>query len=396
MSIVRVCADQRENHAWIWEDAIFNTPARVNDPVTVEDATPADWQSEFRITEEKLLKEVGGFKVKAADAVPLYAAAWMTEDCSACGATPYSVAIAVGGDGTAAIEIHLTDNRFGTLSAPGGTVPAPVGSIGTSIYTEGDVVLVGFSDLWKSEYGEATDPAVGGTMFSVDAGQNFTLDTNITVSIMGVDNFNGRYIAVGGAGAGAAYFAYSEDGVTWVSVTTPTALAADPFTALSVDKDQNKLYLVTAAATFWVVEAVGDGYQFTQISGLTGTPTALYNVRVLGENHIQVVGKTATSYYIAETFDGGSTKVYPAASGTAAIFAQAGDRHHAVLANASVIRKRDVLSKFQYQAVALQLAATVTGAYMGAASAPDGYFTMNIFVTDTGEIVLAKDFSIYT
>lgn len=396
--LLRVCPDPRESHAWIWENAIFNEPGRVNDPVTIEDATPADWQSEFRITKERLLKEVGAFKVKSADAVPLNAIAWMTEDCSQCGTTPYSAGVAVGGaiGEDEEIVILLTTNRFASTAAPGGTVPAPIEVVGTSVWTEGDVVLVGFADLFKAEYDEVTKPTVGGTLISVDAGQNFALDTNITAAIMGVGRFNGRYIAVGGAGAGPAYFGWSTDGVAWNSVTTPSGVSADAFTAFAVDELAAKMYLVTAGAKLFVVEQLGDSYSFIEITGLSGSPTSLWNVRVMAEDHIQVVGKTASSYYVAESFDGGTTKVYPAISGSAAIYAQAGSRHHAVLANGSVIRKRDVLSKFAYQAVSLQLGATVTGNYRGACSAPDGYLTMNAFVTDTGEIVLSKDFSPYT
>lgn len=390
----RLCpAKSQEAHAYIWEKMIINPPVRVNDPITIQDTALADWQSEFRITAEKLIKQVGAFKNKVADAIPLYAISFTTEDCVLCTASPNAGAVAVGGAGVGEeIVVLLSDDRFASSSAPGGTVPAPTASIGTSVFTRGNVVLVGFSDLPATEYNEATDPAVGGTMISSDAGQNFTLDADIAGPIMAVGFFNNKYIAVGGVGEATATFYTSDDGVTWTSQTVPAALSATAFTCLSIDEINGRMYLGTSDGELYVVEEIGGGYLFTELT-LPGTPTAIFAVAVFDEGRVGAAGKTATGNYYAETFDSGNTFINPTVGGSTQILALAGAAHHQVVANGAVARSRSILTDFEYDAVDLQLGATVTGNYTGIAFARDGYLTQILATTDTGEVMNIRDFS---
>lgn len=394
----RICPEEKYGHAYIWEDMLLNPPSRVNDVVTIGDTALAEWQSEFRITKELYIKEVGAFRQKAPDAAaPLYAVAFFTADCVLCGDRRYVDAIAVGGVGGVAdaIVVLLTGSKFGSSAAPGGTVPAPVGSIGSSVWTSGNKVLVGFADEIKTSY-SATGPTIGGTMFSVDAGENFTLDANITAPIMDVTFFNGRYFACGGAdGANPAYFAESDDGITWTSIPT-TAVGNDQFTDMAVDKVNGKIYLTTATGKLYMAQENGDAFVFTLLATPSGVPaTALWTVEVFDDGRVGVGGKTASTNYYAETFDEGATWIQPSVSGSAEIVALTGVRHHQVASNGSVVKSRSILTDNEYAVVPLQNGVTITGNYTGGASAPDGYLTQMLFVTDDGEVVSVRDFSPY-
>jgi hypothetical protein len=390
---VNLCpTDPKTKHAYIFPDGIMNPPARVNDAVTINETTMAEWQTEIRFSEEVLLREIGAFKNKGTGSA-LYAVAYMSEECqTATSSTMYSDAVAVGGAGGVGDEVLVlvTSNRFATTTAKT-SLPSPAGTVGTSVYTNGNVVLIGFSDKAKSTYGSgaSSDPATGGVLFSADALETTpAVDANITPSIMAVGEFGGQYLAAGGAGLGAAYLARSTDGVNWTQVTSGALPADEAITDFAVDALAGKLYLVTEAGSLLLGQESGGTLVITDITAsLPAGATALYTAKAFGKNHIAVGG--AGNYY-AETVDG-VTWTSPAVPGSAAIFDIEGTAHRSVLATGSRVYVRDVMTGFNYTAVANQNGATF-GTFSGLAMAEYNHY---LAVTATGEAASVTHFSPY-
>jgi len=390
----RVCPEKGAAHAYIWPNMIPNPPSRVNAPITIEDTVMAQWQAEFRADEELVLKEVGLFGAKAADStvVPIQAVAFLDDECVTSGGSQYSDMIAVGGDGTGAIYIRRSTNRF-TTSTAATTAPAPTGSIGTSIFTMGDVVLVGFS---THPVNQAQNGTAGGTLFSSDGGVNFALDVNITPPIYDVAKFGNVYIAVGGVGAptaGAPYFGVSTDGLNWTQVSSPAFPATGIFTSVSVDEVAGKVYVLTRAGALFVGVLNGGNLIFSPITLPTPLPSISYRVHVLAPDTVAVAGSGG---YYAEMYNGGSFVQKSAGAGSSDIRALAGGLYRTLVGAAAVVNERTLLSDYEFARVLPQNA--LTNAAITCIAATKEQSELNFFAASTvnGEILLVRDFSPYT
>ena len=384
---IRLCADPKTGHAYIFPDGLMNQPAPVGDMISVDDTVLVEWQTEIRVEEYLTLIEVFGYLQKGTGADPLYAVSFFTEDCSVNqDATLYNSMIAVGGQGPASpIVILISANRFATNSAPS-SAPAPSGSIGTSVWTSGDVVLVGFSDTVDAI------GTVGGVLFSVDAGDNFVLDADITEPIFGVIEFNDQYMACGGNTASGAYLAISDDGVNWTAVVDADLPAADRLVAISMDHEEGVAYTVDEGGLMYRIEPAGDTVNVVPITGFSGAPATLDSVDVKAADHIAIGGPTG---YYAETFDGGATWSSPTVPSTDDIVGQAGNQYRSVVVGGTGVFVRDVLSENQYSALAFSAGAAVTGNVMAIAELPNqelGTDDLNyfVFVTNQTEVFLIK------
>lgn len=394
--VVNLCpADPRYAHAYIFPEGILNPPTHVNDLVSINDTATADWQAEFRVEEEIVLRAIGAFRTKPADD-PLYAIAYLDENCASCtGTVVHSDCVAVGGAGGGSDEVLIlvSSSRMGSSTVVA-SPPSPVANVGTSVYTDGDVVLVGFSDLPKSSYGAMTDPATGGTLFSNDGMQSTpALDTNITVSIMGVNKFNGQYIAVGGAGLGAAYVAVSDDGVTWTAVTSDVLPDDEAITAIDVDNDAGKIYVTTEGGSLFSGRENGGAIVFLDLtSRLPSSPSALFSVHVYAQDHFAVGG--AAGFY-AESLDGGDTFTSPAIPGTDAVNSITGSTHRALVGSGTKVYVRDVMTYMEFTLVTVQDALSITGDIVGLAQTREKNVNHFLAVSDEGEAESIRHFSPY-
>lgn len=394
MAARRVCADPRESHVYIWPDAIPNPPTRVNAPITIEDTVMAQWQSEFRTDEEYIVKEVGVFSAKTAATtpVPLYAVAFLDEECSTASGTQFSDLVAVGGDGVGSISILLSNNRFTTSFVPS-SAPAPVGSIGTSVFTSGDVVLVGFSDEPRDAIATST---IGGTLFSSDGGQNFALDTNITAPIFAVGKFGSVYLAAGGVGAtpGVPYMGVSTDGVNWTAVTSPAFPVTGIFVSLSVDEIEGRVYALTAAGALFVGTLNGGTLVFSPLTLPATVPASMFKVHVMAKGAIAVSGGAG---YYAESLDSGATfEIKPVGAGSSAVRAIAGGPYRTVIGASNFVNDRTLLSDNTFRRVQPQNG-LVNDVITDIVAVNDPR-ELNFYAATTvdGEVVVIRDFSPYT
>ena len=385
---VRLCAEDKLGHAYIFPDGLMNQPSRVNSVISIDDTTLADWQTELRVDEELVLYEVFGYVAQGVDTEPLYAIAFFSEDCSVNqNQSLYTDMIAVGGQGTTnPIAILLSSNRFATTTTPS-SAPAPNGSIGTCIWTQGDVVIVGFADVASGGTG-----TTGGTLFSVDAGDNFSLDVDISEPIFGVIEFGGQYLVVGGTTAGGAYMALSEDGLNWTEVTDSDIPAGAHFTDVSYDADEGNAYVTAANGTLFRVEPAGDTVNVIPLTGFSGSPASLDSVDVKGADHVAIAGPSG---YYAETLDAGANWLSKTVPTTGTIVGNAGNAHRSMTAAGTQIFRRDVLSDFEYTALTLNSGASITGNITAIAELPNleissddlNYFA---FCTDQEEVFVVK------
>ena len=379
----RLCPENTEfEHAYIWPESTLNPPVRVNDFITIDDSTLADWQTELRTDREFITWAIGGFLQYDA-AAALNAVAFATEDCSSIADTEFATAYAVGGAGGGADTILAirTDDRFATIDTLVTTV-APVAHTGRAIYTDGDVLLIGFSDALGLTAG-----VTGGTIISADRGDTFQLDSNITGPIYGVGFFNGRYLAVGGTGAGAAMIYTSENGIAWTVVTSGALPATLALASVAVDNDNGVFYAVGEGGT--VLKGY-DSAGSVVLVALTppGSPGILNVVRVIGSNHVVIAG--ASGYY-AETLDGGATWSQAAVPGTSAFKGIAGTALRTMIGAADDFSARDHLNDMAFTPRTLENSVSVTGNITDIISPKDehNYF---LGVTDAGNVVLWKPF----
>lgn len=381
---VRLCpTDLEQEHAYIWPEVLMNSPTRVNDPITIDETNPIEWQAEFTAPRELILWSASGYALTDLSD-PLYAVAFLQDDCAGCTEDFYTSLVAVGGPGGAvAARVYVSDDRFGSHSL--GVHSAPAGSIGNSVFVDGSVVLVGFAN----NIAPAT-ATTGGTLFSVDGGANLTLDSNITVSVWGVEKFAGQYVAVGGTTAGGKVWT-SPDGTAWTEVVSAAIPVDQPLTGISVDNDAGAVYIVGGGGAVLKGRASGGSITLTALTdhGATGLLRA---VNVFGDDHVAVGG--ASGFY-AESVNGGADWTTPDVPGTAIVNAIAGTQHRAMVgvASAGGLFVRDVLTKFLYEAEDFADGVTVTGDITGVAiDKSDTLENQNYFaaVTDDGEVILAK------
>lgn len=387
----RLCPDAKSSHVYIWVNTIPTPPSRVNAPITIEDAVMAQWQSEFRTDEELILKEVGAFGVTDLG-TPVMAIAFLDEQCTTSSGKQFSDLVAVGGTGAAAdpIFIRYTNNRFATAIAPT-TVTAPNGSIGTCVVTSGDSILVGFADENRADANTAT---AGGTQFSVNGGETFALDTNISDPIYAVAKFGNVWIAAGGTASGAPYMGVSTNGTTFTPVTSAAFPATGIFMSVSVDEVAGAVYAATRAGQLFKGTLNGGALVFTSLTAnLPSTPTNLNAVYVLGEDTVAVVGNSG---YYADSLDGGMTFTLRSSATSNALYAVTGTPYRTVVAGASFIAERSLLNDNEFKRVAPQNGLVLTADVMGVAATQERDLNFFAAVLSDGNLVFVRDFSPYT
>jgi hypothetical protein len=387
----RVCSDPKQAHVYIWENTIPTPPSRVNAPITIQDVVMAEWQSEMRTEIEHIVKEIGAFGVASLGA-NAYAIAFLDEECSTAFGKQYSDLVVVGGDGGGSdpLLIRLTNDRFATNVIPT-TITAPNGSVGSSVATSGDSILVGFADESRIDAAIAT---AGGTQFSTDGGVTFALDTNITAPIFAVAKFGGAWLAAGGTASGAPYMGVSTDGLTFTSVTSSEFPATGIFMTLAVDEKSGAVYAGTLNGELFKGVLNGGSLVFTDItSALPGSPASILSAAVIGTDALTVVGGGG---YIADSLDGGSTFVRRTSGTTSALHAVVGGLYRTLVAGGSYIAERSLLGDNSFRRVANQNGLTISGTAVGAAFTKERDLNFFAVVVSDGSIIFARDFSPYT
>lgn len=384
----RLCSDPREQHVYAWPESTMNPPTRVNDFITIEDTTLADWQSECRADREILVWATGIFKgTDLAGAA--YDVAYIPEECSGCGTgAPHSKLVAVGGDGTTEpLLILITEDRFASVTSVANDAPA--GSIGRSVYADGNFILVGFSDAAD------LSGTAGGTLVSNDGGATFELDhaTNgITLPILTVGRYGGKFYAAGGTTGGQAVLYQSNDGVNWTSITSAALPADAAITSMAVDDAAGVFYLVGENGLVLKGEDIAGTISLSTMTPDSSSGVNMLSVHVISEDRIAIGG--AGGYY-AETINGGASWYLPTISGTADIVNIHGDSNRLMFASGTKITTRDLISDNNFKSKTPEFGETIAGNVRGVAM-PVGDvelgFNYGCIVTDTGEVFIMKPF----
>ena len=375
----RLCpANSDYAHFYAIPEPALNPPTFPNGLITVDDTSVVTQQSEVQAPEMLKAYTIGGYEVSDV-AEPYYAIAVMTpSDCVDCENGSFNNFLVGGGAGGAgdAVVLRKTNDRFSSVEDL--TTGIAVGNTITSIYTLGDIILVGFADTTS-----VATATTGGTAISVDGGANFTLDANLTEPVWGVGYFDGQYIAIGGTASGAGNFHYSDDGITWTAVSSSNLPASHALRALAVDEQAEAIYLVGEGGTALKAQKSGVTYV---ISTLTppGSPDLLSAVAVFGEDHIAIGG---APHYYAESWDAGATWSQPSVPGSAAVTGIAGrSKIRTLVGVAGAFSERTIMTNNAYKAKSLVGNPTISGAVTGLVTLP-GEYNYFIACTDAGEIV---------
>lgn len=380
-------SDRRYSHVEILPDAVLDPPVPEGDLITVDDVSPITYTSTLNIPKQDRLYLLGYEKIHTVSgSKSLAAIRFMTAECGTCADVPGLGLFATGGDGSAAATNVLTDNRFSdAASTPtaGGT-----GNYGTSVFTDGSLIVVGYADELTPAGG--TGATTGGIYISNNGGVSFAAVSGITVPIYGVARLGTTLIAVGGTGAGAAKLYYSiTEGASWVEYTG-TLPATSAFTSVAADNLANAAYIVGEGGKIFRATAPGNTVTLVDISSnLPGSPGVLLKAAVLGENHVMVGG---ASGYLVESFDSGTSWVTRAIAGSTDVSAIGGDRYRTLVGAGTTLYERSPLTYFDFEAVTLEGGQTVTGNYTDVVSNVDGDFNLVAAVTDDGEVVFGKSF----
>lgn len=379
----RLCAEEGQGHTYVFEVTMVK-PARVNQIISISESALAEWQTEARADIEITLKELGAFlAVDTADA--LYAVSFLTEDCVTCSGDQFADAIALGGDGIGEIVILRTNDRFGSTSVPTDDGSPPTGAIGTSLYTYGDIVLGGFSTHAKTAAATGT---AGGTLFSVDGGDNFTLDTNLTAPIYAVGKFGNAYLAAGGVGAsGAPLLFFSENGLTWTGITSGVFPASSVFLSLAVDEIAGKIYLGALDGKVYVGTWSGTAFVFVVVTP-AGSPSAIHAINILRTGFISIGG---TAGYIGESVDGGLVFVQKSFGVAGVVNALAGDNYRTLAASGTKVVERSWQTLNTPTAVRPKNGLALSGTVTALAASFDRDPNFYLAVTTTGEVVFIRD-----
>lgn len=383
--INRLCAaDPDEAITFVMPEVVLAAPTRVNDPITVDETNLIEWQSEFRAPNEYILWAQGAFELTDLSD-PMYAVAFTTEECADCDDNPYQNIVVAGGTNSVAV-VRSTD-RFATYSFLN-TSAAPASHTARTVWTEGDVIVVGFSN--NADYLSAT---TGGTLFSADGGASaMAVDTNLTHPVNGVTRWNGQYLAVGGAGGAQARVWTSTNGISWSAVTSAALPANAALAAVAVDEETGEFYTVGENGLVLKGRLSGSSVALTALTPTGVGTTDLYSVHVFGEDHIAIGG--ASGYYV-ESFDGGDTWTQPSFPGTNIVYAIAGNVHRALTASGTVFYVRDVQNKFVFTAATSKIrdgaavGAAIRGIYSDPRDKYDGHNYM-VAVTANGEVYLFR------
>lgn len=355
--IDRLCpADSDERVTYFFPETVLAQPTRVNDPVTVDETNSVEWQSEFRAPNEYVLWTQGGYELTDLSD-PLYALTTVTEECAGCDDTVYQRFVAVGG--TNSLVAVKSEDRFGDFDYLTFT-SAPASHVGTSVWSEGDVILMGFANT--ADYLTA---ATGGTYFSADGGVTaMSRDTNISAPVNGVARYAGQYLAVGGVGGGQAMVWTSTNGVDWTSVSSAALPANAALSAVSVDEENGVFYAVGENGLVLKGRLSGSSITLSALTPAAVTTQDLFTVKVLGDDHVAIGG--ASGAY-DESLDGGDTWESPSFPGTNTVYAIAGSNDRVITQSAGVFYVRDVQTKNVFTSMTAQLkdGAAVTGNVRG-------------------------------
>jgi hypothetical protein len=381
-------SEARFNHADIFPDGLLDEPVEEGDLITVDDENVISSTSVLTVT-EKLRLWAQGYEIIYTNAdtpiVQLFSSAFTTVDCPGCDEGVGLGIIVGGGDGTAAPEGFLTDDRFG--SAPTGL---PIGGTLTdfayALATKGDVIVAGTAD-------SPVAASTAGTLrVSQDGGVSFTAVSGITSPIFGIAYFGSTIIAVGGTGAGAPVMFVSFDkGTSWTQITS-TILSGltTAATAIASDVEADNFYIVGEGGMLIKGRFIGDSVMLSNITAnLPGGPGALNTVNVFSKDFIAVGG--AANYY-AESLDGGTTWTQPAVPGSAAVVGIAGNEHRAIVATADGLHVRDLFTDFVYTTLVLENGQVVTGNYTSVNMNVEDDFNIFMATTDDAEVVFGKPF----
>lgn len=352
---------------------------------------------EFEVSFDIVTRTAGTVAAIAGTSVfgsPVSAIGSYSQKVTASGGTTVGIQVSVDFEGTIdnvvvrrtdQLQVLNTTDRFASWSYPT-NMPAPAGSIGSCIYTQGDLVVIGFSDVAKTA--DLTTGTTGGTIVSADGGETFQLDNNLAVGIYGMDRL-GRYYVAGGGNATAKLY-LSTNGLDWTEVVDATLNAAEPVTDVAVDEERGRVYIVTHDGKLFLGAITGSTLNITELTP-PNNPTKLTSIAVYDSNHVAIGGD---SYY-DESEDGGVTWLTPAFTGTSDVYID-GHIHRTFLGSGSAMSKRDILTDFQFKAVTVTEGKTV-GSNVTAFAIPQYEYltspTVNISasVTDGGEIFIIKD-----
>jgi hypothetical protein len=381
--------DRKYNYSDVLPDALFDPPQPAGDLITVDDVNPVSFTSVMRISEQFRIYELG-YDLAYSDAtvsLKFTSVAFLTADCPTCSDIPGLGFVVGGGDGAAAFYAKETDDRWAT--APSAlAVGAGVADYVNAWYNDGSLLIAGFADK-----DVITASASGGLAVSRDGGVTWGLVAAITVPIWGITRLGDTLLAVGGTAAGAPVLYSSEDnGKSWTASTSALITGTAAFLAVAADNDAGAAYIVGEGGLFIKVTISGSALVLSDYSAnLDGAPGDLNTVCVLAQDFIAVGG--AAGYY-AESLDGGATSVQITVAGTDAIKRIAGNRWRTMVAALDALYDRSVLTNYEYELVALEGGAVVSGNYtdlqMRVGSGDD--FNMFVAVTDAAEVVLGKSF----
>lgn len=381
----RLCAaDDQFAHFYAILNTIFNPPTFVNDLITVDDTTNVvTQQSEGAAPEMRLVWNVGASRI--ADVVPpLYAVAFMTEECPECEDASYQNFLIGGGAGGPTDDAYLakTSDRFGNVTVL--TTGIADGNTVKGIYTDGDIIAAAFADD-----PDPTVAATGGVAFSTDAGDSFVLDSGITEAVADVNFFDGQYIAVGGDGGAGGKIWVSDDGTNWTEVTSVAIPAAQQFTSIAVDVANEVFYVSGSGGTLLRGTKSGSVINLEALTPTGVSTTDLFRVAVMGDDHVAVGG--ASNYY-AESFDGGETWSNPGIPGSGSVKGIAGISFiRAAVGAGTIIADRTILTDNNYKTKTVLAGITITGDFTDVKGI-EGESDYFIGVTDDGEVVLLKPF----
>jgi hypothetical protein len=382
---LRLCTDAEFDHAYIYPDAQLDPPVEVNDFITLEDDTIVTEQTTLRVQERLILWGLRADVVYTdPDDTPFYAVGFSNPDCIGCDNDLYTDAFVAGGDGTLADVAGSTEDRFSSVDAI--DLGIPVGSLATSMYVSGSVVLVGFADV-----AAPATAVTGGTSISVNSGANFSLDTNLTAPVWGVGFFSGQYLAIGGTGAGAPQMWTSDNGIEWTAVSASALAGTDTLTALAIDEEEGNFYVVGEGGSLYKGSFTGGTVSVADISAnLPGAPGLLRSVAVVNGDRVIVGGATG---YAAESFDGGATFSTVAVSGSAVVGAVAGNQYRQIYGIGDVLYERSILTKYDLSEIELENSAAFTGDITAIVTpAASAYNSFNYFLvtTDSGQVIFVK------
>lgn len=378
--IIPNCAQREYKRASVLREVVLREPIETTATIDVgTDASAITEQSEADFVERFWLWNLKHEIVRTFSDYG-YAMTIREEDCVDCAKSPFQSFVVLTSDGTA-FDTQITDDRFGTVTTRTALgAAAPAGSVPTSVFAKDEVIIATFRNAAG---------ATGGTVISNNRGLTATVDSDITAAVHQAGEFDGQYLAVGGATGGQAMVWLSNDGIAWTSVTNGLLPADKNLRAFDVDYSNDTIYAVGEEGL--VIKASRASANSLIMAALTPpniTTEDLFAVRVFGPDHVAIAGEGG---YYAETLDGGATWVQPAVTTTSDLEVLTGDAYRSAYAGGTTISLRDVLTKNRYANGALESGMTIAGNLIDGVSynVDRNYFG---FLTSTGQVIVSRSF----